>query len=175
MPLTEDVVRILVCGGRDYSDYEAVSRAINALLPAAVEDDMGTWLPPPDTVIIHGGATGADSLADQWAVVHWVKIEEYKADWTDFSEPCVWKTNSRGYKYNALAGFKRNQRMIDEGKPDVVLAFPGGRGTRDMIKRANEAGIPVILGGLYDEEKEPRSIQPEKPQTEGNSQQKENS
>jgi hypothetical protein len=41
------------------------------------------------------------------------------------------------------AGPIRNQRMIDEGKPDLVIAFPGGRGTADMVSRAKKAGIPV--------------------------------
>ena len=34
--------------------------------------------------------------------------------------------------------------MIDVGKPDAVIAFPGGRGTADMVQRANQAGIPVF-------------------------------
>jgi Lhr-like helicase len=34
--------------------------------------------------------------------------------------------------------------MIDEGKPDLVIAFPGGRGTADMVGRARKAGIRVV-------------------------------
>lgn len=90
---------------------------------------MTTWLPPPDTVIIHGAATGADSLANRWAVVNWVRSEEYPADWK---------------KHGAAAGPIRNQRMIDEGKPDLVVAFPGGKGTADMVSRAKAAGVRVI-------------------------------
>lgn len=43
------------------------------------------------------------------------------------------------------AGPIRNQRMLDEGKPDLVVAFPGGRGTADMVRRAKAAGVPVRL------------------------------
>lgn len=53
----------------------------------------------------------------------------------------------RGRPYNAKAGPDRNQRMIDEGRPDLVVAFPGGRGTADMIRRATEAGIEVFRIG----------------------------
>ena len=47
-------------------------------------------------------------------------------------------------KYGVSAGPIRNQKMIDEGKPDLVFAFPGGRGTTDMIRRAAVAGIRVV-------------------------------
>lgn len=119
-------MRILVCGGRNFYDYTLVSKKLNALFPST--DDMSTWLPPPDTVIIHGGAKGADSLADQWAVTKGVEIEEYKADWI---------------KHGRAAGPIRNQLMLDKGKPDLVIAFPGGAGTADMVRRAKKAGIPV--------------------------------
>ena len=135
-------MRILVTGGREYHNYDALSEALYNVLPPTT-DDPATWLAPDDTVIIHGGARGADTLADQWAIANHVAFEQYKPDWTDMSQPCVVKYNNSG-QYNALAGFKRNQRMIDEGKPDIVLACIGGRGTADMIKRAKDAGIPVV-------------------------------
>ena len=36
--------------------------------------------------------------------------------------------------------------MLDEGQPDLVLAFPGGSGTLDMMRRAIKAKILVIKG-----------------------------
>lgn len=124
-------MRVLVCGGRNYDNYEHVRDVLYKFC-----DDHNLWSTPDrdgnkmplGITIIHGGARGADSLADQWAVVNWVPFEEYKADW---------KT------YGKAAGAIRNQRMLDEGKPDVVIAFPGGTGTADMIRRAKRAGIPV--------------------------------
>ena len=86
-------------------------------------------MPPPSTVIIHGAAKGADSLASEWAALNEVKEEVFPADW---------KTHGRA------AGPIRNQQMLDEGKPDLVIAFPGGRGTADMVKRARKAGIEVM-------------------------------
>jgi hypothetical protein len=122
-------MRLLVCGGRDYYNHQKVNEEIPKALNWESTDDMETWLPPKDTVIISGGAKGADSLAIDWAVIHWCKFEEYKANW---------ENDGKG------AGPVRNQRMLDEGKPDKVLAFPGGKGTADMIRRAKRAGIPVI-------------------------------
>lgn len=122
-------MRILVCGGRDFKDHSLVCRTLSGLFPPPTED-MDTWLPPPDTVIIHGDAPGADRLADGWAIVNWVAIERYPADWK---------------KYGRAAGPIRNQQMIDEGKPDLVIAFPGGRGTADMTRRAKDAGIKILI------------------------------
>ena len=39
--------------------------------------------------------------------------------------------------------------MIDEGKPDVVIFFPGGSGTADMIAKADKAGIEIIDGEKF--------------------------
>jgi UDP-N-acetylmuramoylalanine-D-glutamate ligase len=38
----------------------------------------------------------------------------------------------------------RNRRTLDEGKPDLVVAFPGGRGTAHMVSQARAAGVRVI-------------------------------
>ena len=79
------------------------------------------------TTLVHGGARGADILAGHWALRHGVNTEVFYADW------------ARGKR----AGPERNQRMLDS-KPDLVVAFPGGRGTADMVRRAKAAGIEVI-------------------------------
>ena len=108
-------MRVLVCGGRDYRDRDAVYRELDALLP-----QMGA--------LMSGGAPGADTLAWDWGWSRNFHCERYMADW---------KTHGRA------AGPIRNQRMLDEGKPDLVVAFPGGRGTADMVRRAEAAGIKV--------------------------------
>lgn len=107
-------MKVLVCGGRDYSDGGCVARYLTQLKPSCV---------------IQGGATGADYLAMNYAQNHNVRSQTFRADWT---------------KHGKAAGPLRNQQMLDEGKPDVVLAFPGGRGTADMVRRAKAAGVRVI-------------------------------
>ena len=110
-------MRVLVCGGRDYADESAVCAILNCL-----NDWWGI------DCIIEGGALGADRFARRWGA--WVDglVTTYEADW------------SAGRR----AGPIRNQRMLDEGRPDVVVAFPGGTGTRDMVRKARAAGVPVM-------------------------------
>lgn len=110
-------MRILVCGGRDYADQARVDQILDRVLA-----ERGI------SVIIHGGARGADSLAGRWAASRGIEVAVYPADW-----------NTHGKR----AGPLRNQLMLDDGRPDAVIAFAGGRGTADMIRRARAAGLPV--------------------------------
>lgn len=122
-------MRVLVCGGRDFADKLLFHRTMLDVVPWHTPDAYGNTLPKGVT-IIHGDCrTGADRMADDWAVVHWcANIMAFPADWK---------------VYGRAAGPIRNQRMLDEGRPDLVIAFPGGRGTADMIRRAKAAGVEV--------------------------------
>jgi len=111
--------RVLVCGGREYGDRYSVYRTL---------DDMS----PKPTMIIHGGAHGADMLAHDWAVYRQIPRRVFMADWAN---------------QGRSAGPLRNARMLVEGKPHIVIAFPGGRGTADMVRKAKVAGVPVIEVG----------------------------
>jgi hypothetical protein len=126
--------RILVCGGRDFDNWGLLRDTLYDITDErnwVTEKDIAfNYL--PDVVIIHGGAKGADDLADQWAAVNWTGLEIYPADWD---------------KYGKKAGPIRNQQMLDEGKPDLVIAFPTpkSRGTWDMVRRAQKANIETII------------------------------
>lgn len=111
-------MRVLVCGGRDFSDE---STLINYLF--RLDDDR------PITAIIHGGAPGADTIAGKCAELLKVPCTVYRAAWR---------------KHGKAAGPIRNQRMLDEGKPDLVVAFAGGRGTANMVALAKIAGVETI-------------------------------
>ncbi len=111
-------MRVLVCGGREFANRQMLTAALNRL-----HQVRGI------TMIIAGGARGADTMAEWWAKGIGVPCDVYEADWI-----------SLGRK----AGPIRNQRMLEEGKPDLVMAFPGGRGTADMVRRGKEAGVEVI-------------------------------
>lgn len=120
MPSKSDTtgLRVLVCGGRNYDDLGAVWGQLDA------------WhaLQGPIAVVIHGGARGADMLGEKWAISNNVRHMSFKPDWDQFGP---------------AAGPIRNKRMLDEGKPDLVLAFPGGRGTADMVWQSKERGVKV--------------------------------
>lgn len=114
-------MKVLVCGGRDYLNQKKVSEVLSDIGP---------------TSIIHGNASGADALADSWARANEVPVQPFPADWGS---------------YGKKAGYFRNKQMLDEGKPDMVVAFPGGKGTSNMVKLAQEAGIPVQIAEIANE------------------------
>lgn len=111
-------LRVLVTGGRDYDDFDYVCGTLTALHHA-----RGVAL------IIEGGATGADRLARRWATSHAVPCLTFKANWT---------------RDGKAASPIRNQYMLDEGCPDITVAFPGGVGTNDMVRRTKIARVEVL-------------------------------
>jgi hypothetical protein len=108
-------LRLVVTGGRDFADYDKVCEALGKFSAA---------------VLAHGGARGADSLAGKYACSKGWGLRVFPADWK---------------RYGNRAGLVRNQQMIDEFKPDVAVAFPGGRGTADMVRRLKAANITTIV------------------------------
>lgn len=112
-----DALRVVVCGGRDYADARHLGEVL-------------TWVAPLE--MAHGGAPGADSLAGRWAEVHGVPLKVYPADWA---------------RDGRAAGPIRNARMIREFKPTLVVAFPGGHGTENMVLRALRSGVDVLRAG----------------------------
>jgi YspA, cpYpsA-related SLOG family len=116
-------MRVLICGGRTYNNIAKMLIALSDLDEKLYGDDY-------IEIIIHGGANGADTIAGDIAKKRFIPVKVYPADWK---------------KHGKAAGSIRNQQMLDEGKPDIVLAFPDpkSKGTWDMIRKANNAGIEV--------------------------------
>lgn len=110
-------LRVLVCGGRYYDNRTRVFQVLDYY-----HNERGIKR------VIEGGASGADKLAGEWALSREVDCVICPAQWK---------------KHGNAAGPIRNQRMLDKYKPDLVLAFPGGRGTAHMVSIAREAGVPV--------------------------------
>jgi len=109
-------MRVLVCGGRDF-------------VPGPGDYAVLAGYLMPGSTLIHGGARGADRFAAGFAKGLGLDVECFPADWS---------------LHGRAAGPIRNAKMLEEGCPDVVLAFPGGRGTADMVKQARAAGVKVI-------------------------------
>jgi hypothetical protein len=88
---------------------------------------------------------GADKHAEDWAIARGISVDPYPAAWDDVEAPgaVVRYRKGTGEPYNILAGFWRNQEMIDKGKPDAGVGFPGGTGTADMLARCKMAGVKV--------------------------------
>lgn len=138
-------MRVLVCGGRWFgvipkgcppasmAFYREIAKWEQSALCVALDIlhvDHGI------EEVIHGAAEGADAIAGIWARRMAIKETPFPANWK---------------AYGRSAGPRRNQRMLDEGKPDLILATPGGAGTADMMARAERAAIKVmkIAGRRY--------------------------
>lgn len=109
-------MNVLICGGRNFSDESIIATVIRAL--------------SPDDIVIHGGAKGADLLADSFARASGIHTARVDA---------LWGIHGPG------AGPIRNGIMLTRLNPDVVIAFPGGRGTKDCIKQAEKLAIAVVM------------------------------
>lgn len=110
-------MRILVCGGRDDANPWRVWSALDA-----VRDKRGPL------ILIHGACrTGADYHAHRWAQARKVTEETYPADWPVHGD---------------AAGPLRNRQMVESGL-DGAVVFEGGKGTADMVRRLEEAGVPI--------------------------------
>ncbi len=108
----------LICGGRGFKDAEMFASAMGDLI----------HLRGMPSRIVQGGYRGADSLAREWATRHAIDCKTEKADWN---------------KHGPAAGPIRNQAMLDKYAPDFVVAFPGDRGTADMVRRSRKADVDV--------------------------------
>lgn len=111
-------MRAIICGGRGFDDAQQMNEVLK---------NEGV------SFVIEGGASGADALAWRWARKHLGKGSDHAMQFQ-----ARWDLHGRA------AGPIRNQAMLDQGKPQVVIAFDGGRGTADMIRRAKRAGVPVL-------------------------------
>lgn len=111
-------MRVLVCGGRNFTDAGLLERTLNRIHSET-----------PIQVLIEGGARGADSLAKAWA--------ESKLTIDVIECPAQWSRDGKA------AGLIRNLYMRDVYKPDLVVAFTGGTGTAHMVRVSRERGISV--------------------------------
>src|SRR5690242_4999307 len=89
-------VRIGVVGSRSFNDYELLKRMLDAYKGMV-------------SLIVSGGAAGADSMAEKWALENNVKTCIFKPDWE---------------KHGKSAGFIRNKDIVDNS--DLILAFWDG-------------------------------------------------
>ncbi len=117
-------MKILVTGDREWDDYQTVLSELEKFSA-------------PETVLIHGACRGADIICAEIATALGFVVKAFPADWEKFGKG---------------AGPIRNQQMITENHllpDDLCLAFhnniENSRGTRDMLSRAEKAGIKTKL------------------------------
>lgn len=114
------VFRLIIAGGRDFNDYETLKNYVDFKL-SRTEDEIQ---------IISGGARGADTLGERYAVERGFFLRRFPADWE---------------RYGKSAGVRRNREMARNA--DALIAYWNGysRGTKNMIEEARAAGIIVCI------------------------------
>lgn len=112
-------MKVLVCGGRDYTNTQKLYSILDEIHRET-----------PVDLIIEGDARGADRMAGYWAKKNKVDLKLFPADWE---------------KHGKGAGHIRNRQMLEEGQPDLIVAFPGGQGTANMKSLAKYLGYTVLV------------------------------
>jgi len=114
---------VLVCGGRDFNDW--------ALMTKVLDELHEKW---KFKLLMNGQARGADQMSTEWAQKNWLPVCEWPANWSHLPKHS--------------AGPIRNQSMLDFIKPNLLVAFPGGTGTADMVKKASMINLPVVHAAI---------------------------
>lgn len=115
--------RVIVCGSRYWTEPEPIRNVIR-------------WVATNgrSSVVIHGGAPGADTLAGFIAQSEGLNVLTFPADWE---------------RWGKRAGPIRNTQMLASGRPEMVFGFTNdltqSRGTADMLRKAAAARIPAYV------------------------------
>ncbi len=112
--------RVLITGSRDWEDWELINQDLTNLLD--VFDEA--------LVVIHGGARGADTFAEETCVRWGIKYERHVAKWNELGK---------------RAGYVRNAEMVAAGA-NLCLAYikNNSRGATMCAELAEKAGIYVV-------------------------------
>jgi predicted polyphosphate/ATP-dependent NAD kinase len=113
------MTRVLVCGGKDYTDRVRIYDALNRL---HAEHHF--------SMLIISDTPGAETLAEEWARDGGIPIQIYKTDRER------WGSNATAI---------RDERMLKENPLDLVIAFPGGEGTARTVRLARAGAVRVIV------------------------------
>lgn len=108
-------MKTIIAGSRTCSNKQSLISAIEAC----------GWTP---TVVISGGARGADQLGEAWAKENHIPCETYLAEWD---------------KLGRSAGYIRNATMADKAEALIALWDGKSPGTAHMIRLANQRGLRV--------------------------------
>ena len=128
-------IRVIIAGSRNFKD--------NSFLEEKLDYLLGNYQPEQVT-IISGGARGADSLGEKYAHKKGYSSKIVEAEWDNLEVKKTWvRVKKDGTKYNALAGFQRNQAMADMATHAVMFWDGMSRGTQDMIERSNAKKLVV--------------------------------
>lgn len=156
-------MKLLACGSRTFLNYDVVDDVLSGIWQG---QNIGYLVTHMDSfVLIEGAAAGADAVARLWGTTS--PLHSYgENDDQPFliqSFPAIWDEHAEGWcpgtaclnrpkthDYCIAAGPRRNQQMLDDGQPDLVVAFVDkplerSRGTKDMVDRARAVHVKTLV------------------------------
>ncbi len=131
--VNQEVFKVIIAGGRDYTDEATAIKKIDPIL-----------INHPEYEMVTGCAGGADQIPYWYKDFRGIHVEEFPADWNNILVPnAIVKYGRNRRPYNAHAGFDRNLKMALYA--DALIAFWDGRstGTKNMIDVARAHGLQV--------------------------------
>jgi hypothetical protein len=117
-------IRVVVAGSRFSKDKEFVWASLDLI---HAERNI--------VRLAHGDCDGADKLARDWAISRGIDVRGYPVDWRQFPF---------GDPRQRALGPQRNALMLKTEHPDLVITFPGGKGTRNLLKQAEQLGLNIL-------------------------------
>lgn len=128
------MMRVLVFGGRSFGDtaefgITAQERIARIAQRRFISETLDRLDPRP-TLIVHGGATGADACAGDWARENEIACLRVPAQWKRFGKQ---------------AGPRRNSEIVKQIDLELAIGFPGGDGTADMARKLRGARPGLVV------------------------------
>lgn len=115
--------KVIICGSREFIDFELLSRTCDYYLSQKLNSEE-------EVVIVSGCARGADTLGEKYAMSRGLRVMKFPADWS---------------KYGKKAGFIRNEEMAKNGDACIAFLSREGKnvGTKMMISLASVYNLPT--------------------------------
>ena len=120
-------MKLAIVGWRKFNDFNIFCRKI--------EETLHLWNVEPKSieVIISGGATGTDTLAERWAKSNEIFTKIFLPDWK---------------QHGKAAGPIRNSLIIDESTHVIAFLSKESRGTYDSIKKAKQGNKILVVHNI---------------------------
>lgn len=126
-------MKVVICGDRTVSesDFKLIDNAVKGSKFKITE-------------VVSGCAKGADRLGERWANYNKIPIKKFKAEWDNLDAPGAIVKEGQYGKYNAKAGFDRNQLMAEYADGVIVLDPNNENENGDIIERATKKSLPIF-------------------------------
>jgi hypothetical protein len=125
-------MKVIIAGSRGIVDYGFIEEAVEAS-----EFDIEE--------VVSGAAQGVDKLGERYAEDESIPVKRFPAQWNDIEAPGAVIKQGRYGKYNALAGYQRNQRMGEYADGLIAVWDGSSNGTRHMIQYMERLNKPVFI------------------------------